>query len=234
LVRAGVKAERVPASTPADVDPDLIALQSDAKFKRGVRPLRPTELACTHSHLRVWRTMLRQDYPAVAVFEDDAVLGGPLARFLAHPDLERDGWYDLIRLETRQRPHHLGTASQSIEGVALRRLMSTARGTAGYIIHRRAAERLINSEDLARLAIDQVLTGSEGNFVYVGNVLHAIPGLVRPSDPLSELGKSDVAISAIKLDKRVGKMKWLLRHIANRSHRDVIVALPRRIVPFAL
>ena len=235
LQRAGVSAERLSASIPGDVPIEWFERQSDSAFKGAFPPLRPAELACTLSHKRVWELMLERGLPAVAVFEDDSVISPLLAKFLSEPKLANTSWYDLIRLETRGRPHALGVRRTTIQGCMLYRLLSGARGSAAYIIPRHTARRLVDSDDLSKMAVDQVLTGTEGQFIYEARVLQVYPALTAPVDRSSPHATSDIALVPLPRSPSVSRAELVLRHLRNGSFLDVAIAAarPRRPVPFA-
>lgn len=235
LSRAGVMAERLAASEARDVPPGMIARQADAEFKGAFPPLRAAELACSLSHKRVWRLLLERNLPAVAVFEDDSIISPVLGQFLQEPKLKDTTWYDLIRLETRGWPHALGFRRVTLGEISLYRLLSGARGSSAYIIPRHTVLRLIDSDELSRMAIDQVLTGAEGSFIYSARVLQASPALTIPIDATLPHARSDIAVEPLPKAPHVSRGELVRRHIRNRSFIDLAAAAakPRRPISLA-
>ncbi len=66
LAEHGVLAERLRATTPADLPDELLVRAADR--------LSPGELACTASYLAAWRLVRARSLPHALVLEDDCVL----------------------------------------------------------------------------------------------------------------------------------------------------------------
>ena len=72
--RAGIEQHHAPCVTVADLP--RVPQQYSERLARIYyrRPLLPTELACTLSHLGLWRKLLASDEDAYVIFEDDVEL----------------------------------------------------------------------------------------------------------------------------------------------------------------
>lgn len=220
LARAGLVAERVRATTPADIAPDRLA----AAAARG--RLAPTELACSLSHRHIWTLMLERGLPAALVLEDDALLSDRLPAVLADPHLLARG-FDAIQFETHRSTAVLGPAEPTIEpGVQLRRLMSSSLGTCAYLISAGLAARLLARADLDDYAVDRLLFSRDGDTLYHARIYQADPALavqLTMFDKVSEAARSDITTERRHrfatrpqrtswLQKRFDKLKGNLRH----------------------
>lgn len=191
LARVGLSAERVEASTPADLPSDLLA----EVRSRDRHLLADTELACSFSHRRVWQMMLDRGISAALVLEDDAQLSASLPAALADTGFLAPG-FDAIQLETHPSNALLGRAQRSgAAGLARQRLMSSSLGTAGYIISAHWARQLLAHPALDLYAVDKVMFGREAGSLYRGKVWQAVPALVipMPETAASGVGRSNLA-----------------------------------------
>lgn len=150
----GLTGIRVEAATPDDVSAEMRRKYCDPTSYRWQTP---PELACSLSHMRVMERLLATPDKYALVLEDDAILSTGLAEFLDHferaaPDM------DLVHLETDQAPWRLAPRPDTmLAGVSLYRAFNTLRGTAGYIVSRRAAEHILASDQLLKCMTDQAL-----------------------------------------------------------------------------
>jgi glycosyl transferase, family 25 len=155
-----LRLERFPAIDGRHLSPaELQGLQATT---HQFRPLNAAEVAVFLSHRGVWQRLLDSGEPMAAVFEDDAEVSPALAEALESleslalaqsPPCGSAGTAalaDLIKLETMLRPVVLGPR-QALPGAwaqpqaaALRPLLSWHAGTAGYVVQRSAAQRLLD------------------------------------------------------------------------------------------
>jgi glycosyl transferase family 25 len=139
--RIGLKFERVPAIYRTAV-PDDLREQFLAPDGSPVGPLSPGEVGCYASHLTVLQRVLREGLRCALVLEDDARLTTLLmdvarAAVTAAPE----GW-DLIHLSAVvNRPVY--ALADLPGGCHLVRYMRPPRGTAGYIISRSGAAKVL-------------------------------------------------------------------------------------------
>jgi glycosyl transferase family 25 len=141
--RVGVEFTRIPAVDGRNLDRDTL---EDFAFRRvGVYPRRwlPGEIGCFLSHFAAWKRIAEGDDGFAAVFEDDVHLASDLRAMLTADDwIPADA--DVVRLEATQKMRiHEGRPI----GVAPRRRIfragSATPGSAGYVMSRRAARRLV-------------------------------------------------------------------------------------------
>lgn len=179
----GIAAERISAVTVAEVPAALVArVQRPGHFYR----VGTGDLACGLSHQRLWQTLVDRQLDEALVLEDDAILSPEVMPFLAPGLLARVG-ADLIRLETRRQAVRLGRPRFAVDGVQLRELLSTHRGTAGYLLSRAAAEAALASQVVNDMAVDRFLFGRFGPNLWRTTVLQADPS------PIVQLDKADPA-----------------------------------------
>lgn len=118
----------------------------------------PGNMACTLSHAKVWETFLASDADVALIFEDDVFISGELRSWL--DDLS---WWpkgcELVNLEFWRSDSlrvMLGQDAQTFLGRLVAPMLSRNPGSAGYMVTRTAAERLLAAEPFD-LSIDQLL-----------------------------------------------------------------------------
>lgn len=247
FARLGLVTERVAAVTVAEVPPEIAARVTRPehffKFSLG-------DLACGLSHQRIWRIMQERDLAEALILEDDAVLTAEVLPFLDPGLLGRIG-ADLLRLETRRQPVQLGRRFGAIGGSELHELLSTHRGTAGYLISRAAAEASLEAPDVNDMAVDRFLFGRYGRHLWRSTILQAVPGPIvqldvlspeTPRDGVEFTGAARSEISRFRV-KRTRRRK--LEDVLAYTLADILPMLrvaarspaallgPRRPVPFA-
>lgn len=122
------------------------------------RDLTSGELACSLAHIRAWQHLLGSDKGALAVFEDDAYLVNDNALLEVLNKCPQAGPWQL-NLELR-------SADKMLWYMALRKNLVRnkvpPRGTAGYIISRRAAELCLEDFEQGSSKIDGAADGLPG------------------------------------------------------------------------
>lgn len=104
--------------------------------------LSPGEIACLASHVALWKKLLESKEQYSIIFEDDVFLGEKVTDFLYEMIEDLQG-LDLIKLETFQEKVLLGKVRKSFLNRNLYDLHSNHSGTAGYIITRSGAIKLL-------------------------------------------------------------------------------------------
>lgn len=153
--------------------------------------LRPGEIGCAMSHMRLWRLAARTGAPAVLVFEDDA---DPVPDFhdrLAGIIPHIDDSIDMV---------FLGHCSERGDGTPYAPGLTTSvhpRCTHGYLVTRKGIQRLVKWAARARLThpIDELLARQ----IYAGNIqsLTCSPPLVNATandSLINQMGGRGVAI----------------------------------------
>ncbi|MER9354364.1 glycosyltransferase family 25 protein [Mesorhizobium sp. M0514] len=128
----GVPFERI-AAVDARNDP--------LSFPVSSRLTRP-EIACFLSHRKCWQIIADGADQYGAVFEDDAAFKSDAGSILSN-----DGWVprdaDIVKLETMFGQVRLGRIGSIGNGYAVGRLVGEHLGTAGYVISKAAAQKLL-------------------------------------------------------------------------------------------
>lgn len=152
---AGFNPIRFPAvdgtQLPASEIARLTALQTGSLPRLG-----PGEVACFLSHRALWQQFLKGTDDWVLILEDDVHF------HRLTPLIQDTGWIppdaEIVKCETYRRQARLGpTASITPNGIRLARLQSKHLGTAGYILSRSGAEKLVDLTEGLCEAVDQIL-----------------------------------------------------------------------------
>jgi glycosyl transferase family 25 len=125
--------------------------------RRVWRKLGPFEIGCFLGHRQAWQRVAEGDAPYAAIFEDDILISDDASLLLSDDHwIPRDS--HLVKLETfRQRVALLPTEDEVPGGRSLARLMSRHLGTAGYILSRDLARRLLATTSRFSVPVDWVL-----------------------------------------------------------------------------
>jgi len=158
------------------------------------------EIACVLSHRRVWRRFLRSQASHCLVLEDDVYLGDRFAEFLTDAAL-LSAPYDLLKLETYRERTLLGAGpAMEIAARWILPLQAMHRGSAGYVVTRNAAERLLRLSAGAPLKLDHVLFNADRirrcglRPLRIGQV---VPGLVIQHDRHPDAAPDDAFLASI-------------------------------------
>lgn len=189
----GLASERIAAVTPETLDAQIRA--------RSLR-LAPSELCVTASHAVAWGRLLERGLTHALVLEDDACLSRTLPSFLAEASALVTE-LDLVRIETGRRRVRLGPVSHALRcGVTLRRAHSGQWGTAGYVISRRAAERMLTEPRLFDMALDDVFFDPQGPAFASLAWRQCAPGLCIQGDLLAAQAPHGLWRSDVTTDRR--------------------------------
>jgi glycosyl transferase, family 25 len=133
--------QRVPAVDAHQISDDVVAYENGRVLHRY---LSPVEIACLHSHVSVWKTIVNDGLEYALILEDDAVLSKDLPAFLADPSLLVSDDC-AIRLETFNMRVVHGRAMCEVQGRSIYPLRSIQYGAAAYIITRKRAQALLDA-----------------------------------------------------------------------------------------
>jgi glycosyl transferase family 25 len=151
-----------------------------------VYPLSAAEIACTMSPVLAWRTLLESDEPFLAVFEDDVEVDPLLVRLL-----DDTSWIpadaEVVKLETFLQRVFVRSA-RSIAGtdLSLARLGSVHYGTAGYIISRSGARRLLQLSASIDRTTDDLMFDARALWSHKLKVYQVTPALCVQAGRRSE------------------------------------------------
>lgn len=147
FARHGLQGERLPGVLwTALPQSEQDALYSPALNARGFhKPLVNGEKGCYASHLKAWRWLLDSPHPAAVVLEDDVRLRADFAPVLEALAASRERW-DMVKLIGRAeigKREKAGAQTPLCAGHHLLRYRRVPSLTAGYVISRRGAEKLL-------------------------------------------------------------------------------------------
>ncbi|MGI4859365.1 MAG: glycosyltransferase family 25 protein [Janthinobacterium lividum] len=117
--------------------------------------LTPGEIGCYLSHRTVWRRFLDSDSEVCCALEDDGVLRDDFSEVVADIVTAREHW-DFVRLYSLYRrgarPYCITAGSCQLNWVAC-----SAMSTLGYLLTRRAAEKLLVHTQEIMFSIDEAI-----------------------------------------------------------------------------
>ncbi len=183
FARHGLPGQRFDATRWTDLPPAEQARYYSAALNRAQfhKPLVNGEKGCYASHLRAWAALLESPDPAWVVLEDDVALTPALAPTLAALASSTGDW-DMVkligRLEGAQKTAAALPLSSGHELVRYRRVPSL---TAGYVISRRGAQKLLASRQPFGRPIDVDLRHWWENGLDIRGVLPAVIELAETS-----------------------------------------------------
>lgn len=192
----GIEIERVSAVDGRDpVNSKLIFRHRHTSRLRP--PVFDTDMACALSHRKAWELLLKSNESWLAVFEDDVHFGKNIAALL------EEAWIpagvELIKLETMMTRGSLGHRPvASIGGRQLHRLGGSNLGTAGYLVSRAAAARLMRLTEKVEMPIDSLMFDRRGPFMREAAVHQIVPAACIQEHVLARHeGRSDVLPSSM-------------------------------------
>jgi glycosyl transferase family 25 len=183
FARIGVPFERI-AAVDARTDP--------LSFPVSSRLTKP-EIACFLSHRKCWQLIADGADQYGAVFEDDAAFKSD-----AGPLLSNDSWVprdsDIVKLETMFGQVRLGRIASIGNGYAIGRLVGEHLGTAGYIISKVAAQKLLGRIKYLKEPIDLTLFSPNSLTFAFNKTYQLTPALCVQSHLLSQKTASPTLI----------------------------------------
>lgn len=180
LRAAGVGFRRLRAVDGVRLSPGFVARRA----ARSGPALSRFELALIMSHRKAWRALLQSGVRHAAVLEDDVHIGQGFAGLLAALDEEAVP-FDVLKLETVGERVLIDAARpRRLAGRDLCPLRSAYMGAAGYVLNRKAAERLLQVTRSLAVPVDLYLFDDE----YLASnglaVLQTVPGIVAQEEHL--------------------------------------------------
>lgn len=140
--QAGIEFKRLSAVDGRKLAPKDYRELISPKFE--FAPMTPAEFGLLGSHRKAWECLLSTQEQNAAIFEDDAILTPDLGTALAEIDNAHLS-FDIIKLETTLRTVVLSQSEETLSsGYQLHQLLTWHGGTAGYIISRAGAEKLLS------------------------------------------------------------------------------------------
>lgn len=180
------------------------------------------EIACFLSHRKCWQLIADGADQYGAVFEDDAAFKSD-----AGPLLSNDRWVprdaDIVKLETMFGQVRLGRIASIGNGHAVARLVGEHLGTAGYVISKGAAQRLLHRIKNLKEPIDLTLFSPNSLIFAINKTYQLVPALCVQSHRFVGKTASPTLIqTAPHRPKSVatkirGELSRLLAHCRNRT-----------------
>jgi len=141
LIERRVAYERVDAVDAHSLSREL--METANKSRAGMSELASGEVACNLSHKNCWEIIAQGEDDYGCVLEDDLHLSRDTASFLSSSEwIPADA--DIIKIETFAEPVFCKVkGSVPVHARRLRRLIGRHLGSAGYIVSKKAAKRLL-------------------------------------------------------------------------------------------
>ena len=178
------------------------------------QPLSRSEHACLESHRSFWRQLVESGDAHALVLEDDVLLAPGFADILSGDWVPADA--DIVKVETFEWPLELepalrppGLKPKAGPGREVARLRSLSFGTAGYIVSRATAERLLRETADFPDAVDRFLFDPASPFFRDARVYQLCPAPVIQADSYGDgevpgWAKSDIKAARIAIGAPVG------------------------------
>lgn len=125
--------------TQAEISQSYDAKANMSKFRH---KLIAGELGCYLSHIAIWKTLVASEYEGAVILEDDFAASPHLAETLKALSTSTADW-DLVKLFSRLPDKKMIHSMPLCDGVTLDVPYQIPNTTLGYVIRRKAAERLL-------------------------------------------------------------------------------------------
>ncbi len=212
---AGLNIERLEAFDAKD---PAAQPQIDAVVMPGAG-LSRAEAACILSHRKAWQWLIESNDDYIAVFEDDVHVAADMSSVLNTSNLQTG--MDLVKLEIPTgKASYRHKASYPLADRALHRLLSKACGSAGYIVSRRCAKRLLELSEACDEPVDIILFDDKSPIWQEFGVFQTVPAACIQDFLLAKRkNERGTFASAIEDDRSNAKTA---RHIKTRKGRRSI------------
>jgi len=226
----GLAFERIDAVDAATLSEDFVRNIVVPPVSKYARNLTPSEVACYLSHKKIWELALSRGLEYAAIFEDDIHLAPDAGKLLSAASEWLPDGADLIKLETLAMPTHVSRSGDALMETThrLKRLLSSHYGAAGYIVSRRAMERLCAASDPLPLPVDDVIFGAHYR-VFGGLGAYQIdPAICVQDQYLEGPGTEQLGIASVIYDRHAspplthegkGPVRRALAGLANKTNR---------------
>lgn len=122
-----------------------------SSLKQGAVSLTRGEIGCYYSHLRLWKNMLIQNTPLIAIFEDDADISEDLMEWVNNAMLYLDQW-DLVYLGYNWNPSM--TPIRGVGDFYTPNLSGHYHVLIGYLITNSGAKKLVQNALPMQMPVD--------------------------------------------------------------------------------
>jgi glycosyl transferase family 25 len=180
FIKRQLKFHKLKGSKFFGVEADLIEKKVINKYKMY---LSPSGIAGCLAHKKIWKHIVNNKINYALILEDDAFLSKKIKLFIKniYSVLKKNN-IDIINLNTHEMPTKIGKLKFNIKevGINLHDMISTEYGTAGYIISKKCAKKLIFDKNFGTLPIDLYLFSEKSQIRKKLNILQCCPGLTMP------------------------------------------------------
>jgi glycosyl transferase, family 25 len=189
-------------------------------------------MACHLSHEFLWNKVVEERLDCAAIFEDDIWLSPTIVHLLNDTKwLPED--FDIIRLEAGTNRILLSSDFSSVFDRKLHCLLSNAWGTAGYIISKKGAKKILSFPNSVRKSCDWDLYASDlGSIISKQIIKYQIHPAVCIQDKFYDIKNIRFKSSLENYKKSKFESSFLyklyslkdknLRYFANRLNRNLI------------
>lgn len=237
----GIEFTRLRAIDARELPPGMV---NDPKWKSfQFQPIDLGNLGLLLSHRQAWQELVESDLPHATIFEDDVRLGTNIRTVFDGID-KRDYHFDILKLETTLRRVVCSEHSESLAPWnEMRTLLSWHGGTAGYVISRNAAERLLSRWETMNDIIDLTLFHPESRSAAGLEIKQLVPAVCIQSQFLdanslpvfaSTLGKPATHSRFFRYGPWTDLMRLARRHRESMRRRALKRSPANRevVVPF--
>ncbi|TNB46961.1 glycosyltransferase family 25 protein [Martelella lutilitoris] len=188
------------------------------------------EIGCYLSHRRAWSALVESGAPAAAVFEDDVEISASTRAVLDGLASRLPAGVDIVKIETSMKPAELARKTEVMLGAhALKRLVGCHIGSAGYVITRQGAEKMLARSQTLFVPVDAALFDPRAGIRNDLSVMQVVPALcVQNRYVAGGAGAEDVATSIEERGKRKSYGRSAAEIALNRT-RDRIAVIARKI-----
>jgi len=198
------------------------------------------EVACFLSHRKCWEMVLKGSDTHAVILEDDIYIGA-CEEVMASPDwIPADA--DVVKLETNAKRTILDSKPEvTIGGRHVRRLYGLHNGTAGYVVSREAARKLLDMSQTFSVTVDWFMFNPECESFHALTIYQVDPAVCIQDQNLNRKPSSEMLDSTLREERlrrrRVGLSK-LRREIVRpfikfaRILRGIVPSQKAKIVPF--
>tara|TARA_Y100000591_G_C21830851_1_gene699495 strand:- start:1357 stop:2253 length:897 start_codon:yes stop_codon:yes gene_type:complete len=175
LRKNNLKGHRVEGIEPSRLDKKII--------NKNKKYLTPSGIALCLVHKNIWLNIVKKNINYALILEDDALISKRLKIFMNEAKKILDNKkIDIININTHELPTKVGKLKFHFKKIntGLYDLISTEYGTAGYIISKEGAKKLINDKDFLKLQIDLYLFSKKSKISRKLKIYQALPALTIP------------------------------------------------------
>jgi glycosyl transferase family 25 len=180
-------------------------------------PLVDGEKGCYVSHIEAWRAFLASEFNFMVVLEDDVVIKGAFPAVVDSVTRLAFAW-DMVKLVGREE-EKIGAAIPLCEGFSLIDYSRVPSYTAGYVVSRGGAEKLLRSRVPFGRPIDVYLRFWWENDLVIYGVLPAALEFDQTSDSSTISGRQKSRSATIALRKLKMKIKMTVLNTFHRARR---------------